>query len=173
MKSPLPTLQKCNSKKLSFKCQCQVCRLRFGKRPHQISIYRSIRIYLHISEELLLILESSSHYPCFSNDLYCLSRVSMNSLVFTSRWQLVERKPNPTLLLTQGIINLPHHVDMVWGQLAFDDTVSYTQWWKYKLAEVMAIVAYFSSKMSVNCLVHVCPPYRKALSGPNRHRWDS
>ena len=32
-----------------------------------------------------------------------------------------------TFLPTQGIFNLPHHIDMVSAQLAFDDTVSYTQ----------------------------------------------
>ena len=32
------------------------------------------------------------------------------------------RKAEPTLLLTQGIFNLLHHIDM-----AFDDAVSYTQ----------------------------------------------
>ena len=50
------------------------------------------------------------------------------------------RKPKPTLLptLTQGIFNLPHHIGMVWQKLAFDDTVSYTQWQTSKLAEVMA-----------------------------------
>ena len=31
------------------------------------------------------------------------------------------------LLPPQGIFNLPHHVSMVWEQLAFDDAVSYTQ----------------------------------------------
>ena len=28
---------------------------------------------------------------------------------------------------TQGIFNLPHHIGMVWQELAFDDAVSYTQ----------------------------------------------
>ena len=33
----------------------------------------------------------------------------------------------PILLLIQWIFNLPHHIDMVWEELAFDDTVSYSQ----------------------------------------------
>ena len=32
----------------------------------------------------------------------------------------------PTLLSTQGIFNLSHHIGMVWEELAFDDAVSYT-----------------------------------------------
>ena len=38
-----------------------------------------------------------------------------------------DRKPEPTPLLTQGIFHLPHHIGMVWEELAFDNTVSYTQ----------------------------------------------
>ena len=38
-----------------------------------------------------------------------------------------KKKAQPTLLLTQGIFNLPHHIGMVWEQLSFDDAVSYTQ----------------------------------------------
>ena len=38
------------------------------------------------------------------------------------RW----RKTEPTLLPTQGIVNLPHHIGMVLEELAFDDAVSYT-----------------------------------------------
>ena len=45
------------------------------------------------------------------------------------------RKPKPAL---KGIFNLPRHIGMVWEELAFDDAVSYTQWWKCILAEVMA-----------------------------------
>ena len=36
------------------------------------------------------------------------------------------RKAETTLLLTQGIYNLPHHIGMVREELAFDDAVSYT-----------------------------------------------
>ena len=74
----------------------------------------------------------------FPPDFYCLPRISLNNLVFTIRRQLVDRKPEPTPLLTHGIFNLPHHIDMVREQLTFGDAVSYTQWWKFKLAGVMA-----------------------------------
>ena len=37
------------------------------------------------------------------------------------------RKSKPTLLLTQGIFNLPHHIGKVWQELAFVDAVSYRQ----------------------------------------------
>ena len=77
------------------------------------------------------------YFFLFLEDLYRLSSISLNSLIFTIRRQLVERKPEHTILLTQGIFILPHHINMV-EQLAFDDAVSYTQRWKSKLAEVMA-----------------------------------
>ena len=38
-------------------------------------------------------------------------------------YEMRRRKADPTLLPTQGIFNLPHHIGMVW-----DDAVSYTQW---------------------------------------------
>ena len=37
------------------------------------------------------------------------------------------RKPEPTLLPTQWIFNLRHHLSMVQEELAFDDAVSYAQ----------------------------------------------
>ena len=37
------------------------------------------------------------------------------------------RKPEPTLLPTQRIVNLPHHIGTVWEELTFDDVVHYTQ----------------------------------------------
>ena len=43
-------------------------------------------------------------------------------------YEMRRRNPESTLLLTQGIVNLPHHIDMVSEELAFDDAVSYTQW---------------------------------------------
>jgi hypothetical protein len=35
-----------------------------------------------------------------------------------------DRNPEPTLLPTKGIFHLPHHIDMVWEKLAFDNAVS-------------------------------------------------
>ena len=37
----------------------------------------------------------------------------------------MRRKPEPTLVPTQGIFNLPDHIGMVWEELVFDDDVSY------------------------------------------------
>ena len=34
--------------------------------------------------------------------------------------EMRRRKPEPLLLPTQGIFNLPHHIDMVWEELAYD-----------------------------------------------------
>ena len=54
-------------------------------------------------------------------------------------YEMRRRKPKPTRLPTQWIFNLPDHICMVWEELAFDDAVSYKpQWWKSKLAEMMA-----------------------------------
>ena len=52
-----------------------------------------------------------------------------NNISVISRWwyKMRRRKHEPTLLLTQGIFNHPHHIGMVWEELAFDDTISYTQ----------------------------------------------
>ena len=55
-------------------------------------------------------------------------------------YEMRRRKPEPTSLPTQGIFNLPHPIDMIWEELAFNDAVSCTQQWKSKLAEVMACV---------------------------------
>ena len=44
-------------------------------------------------------------------------------MMYEMRW----KKPEPTLLLTQGIFNLPHHIGMVWEELAFDDNKLYTE----------------------------------------------
>ena len=41
--------------------------------------------------------------------------------------EMRRKKPEPTLLPTKGIFNLPHHIGMVGEELAFDDTVCYTQ----------------------------------------------
>ena len=46
----------------------------------------------------------------------------------TSRYGMRRRKPMPTLLPTQWIFNLSHHIGIVSRELAFDDTESYT-WW--------------------------------------------
>ena len=37
------------------------------------------------------------------------------------------RKPEPTLLQTQGIFKIAHHIGMVREELAFDDAASYMQ----------------------------------------------
>ena len=49
----------------------------------------------------------------------------------------MRRKPEPTLLLTRGIFNLPNHTDMVLEELSFDNAIKYALWWKSRLAEVM------------------------------------
>ena len=52
--------------------------------------------------------------------------ISVISWGWYDAWDKKE-KPKPTLLLTQGIFNLPHHIGMVLEELTFDDAVSYTQ----------------------------------------------
>ena len=41
---------------------------------------------------------------------------------------MIMRLSEPTLLPTQGILNLPQDIGMVWEELAFDDDATYTQW---------------------------------------------
>ena len=41
--------------------------------------------------------------------------------------QTRRRKPETTVLPTQGFFNCSHYIGMVWQKLAFDDTISYTQ----------------------------------------------
>ena len=45
-------------------------------------------------------------------------------------YEMKRRKPEPTLLPTQGIFNLAHHIGMVpiREELAFADAVNYRQW---------------------------------------------
>ena len=43
-------------------------------------------------------------------------------------YEMRRRKPESTLLPTQGIFNHPNHIGMVWEELAVDDAVSYTLW---------------------------------------------
>ena len=71
--------------------------------------------------------------------LVCLSyAIATVFQLYQGMNEMRRKKPEPTLLLTQGILSLPHHIDMVWEELGFDDAVSHTQWWKSKLAEMMA-----------------------------------
>ena len=42
-------------------------------------------------------------------------------------YDIQRRNPKPTLLPTRGLFNLPHHIGTVREELAFDDTVHYTQ----------------------------------------------
>ena len=41
--------------------------------------------------------------------------------------EMKRKKPEHTLLPTQGIFKLPHHIGMVLEELAFDNAASYTQ----------------------------------------------
>ena len=112
---------------------------------------------------LVIMYLLTSIWYIFLGDLYCLSRISLNSLVFTIRRQVVPRKPKRTLLQTQGIFNLPHHIYMVWEQMAFDDAVRYTQQWKSKLAEVMAWgLEPLTFKLGVRLQNKVRPPNHSA-----------
>ena len=43
-------------------------------------------------------------------------------------YEMRSAKPEPTLLPTQQIFNIPYYIGMVWEELAFDDDASYTQW---------------------------------------------
>ena len=62
--------------------------------------------------------------------LLCCAIVTVFQLYHSSDMmrEMRRRKPEPTLLPTQGVFNLTHHTGMVCEELAFDDTASYTQW---------------------------------------------
>ena len=51
--------------------------------------------------------------------------------------EMRRRNPEPTLLQTQTIFNLPDNTGMVWEELAFDDAISYLLRRKSKLAEMI------------------------------------
>ena len=42
-------------------------------------------------------------------------------------YEMRRQKPEPTLLLPQGVFNLPQHLGIIWEELAFDDAESYAQ----------------------------------------------
>ena len=56
-------------------------------------------------------------------------------------YEMRRRKPNPSRLLTYGIFNVPHHISMVWEELAFNDDVSYTEQWKWIAAAQLNVIA--------------------------------
>ena len=76
--------------------------------------------------------------------LYTIAKVFQLYLGSDMMSEKTRRKPAPILSPTQGIFNLPHHIVMVWEELAFDDAVSYTQWWKWISAQlkVMAVTGF-------------------------------
>ena len=74
----------------------------------------------------LLAWEVSAHYKTIY-DLYAFKPPIALEL-FRAQ---TSSKPEPPLLPTQGIFDLPHHIGMVWKELAFKDAVSYTQGWEY------------------------------------------
>ena len=76
----------------------------------------SVRDWMGQYQDTILFLVVSHH----NNSI---SVISWWCYGYEMRW----RQPKPTLLLTRGIFNLPHHMGLVWEELAFDNAVSYTQ----------------------------------------------
>ena len=67
------------------------------------------------------------------------------SYIMAVIWCKMRRwKPEPTLLPTQEIVNLPHHIGIVREELAFDGAISYTQWGEWIAAElnVMSVTGF-------------------------------
>ena len=54
------------------------------------------------------------------------------------------RKPEPTLLLSQGIFNFPHHIYMVADELVIDDAVDDSVEWIAAQVNVMALSGFIS-----------------------------
>ena len=66
------------------------------------------------------------------------------------RWEGdVWDEPEPTLLLTQGIFNHPHHIDMVWE--------GYSLWWRCKLYTVWKWIAAQLNIIAVTGESYPCP----------------
>ena len=67
-------------------------------------------------------------------------------------------KPEHTLLQTQGIFNLPHHIGMVWEELASDNTNLYMarKW-----------IAAQLNVMGVTGIIYPCP---NAMSPPSNEQ---
>ena len=58
---------------------------------------------------------------------YAIATVFQLYLGIDVMYKMSRRNPKPPLLLTRGIFNLPHHTYMVLEEMAFHDTVSYSQ----------------------------------------------
>ena len=58
---------------------------------------------------------------------YAIATVKQLHLGDNMVYEMRRRKPKHTLLLTQWIFNLPHHIDVLREEHAFDDALSYTQ----------------------------------------------
>ena len=54
-------------------------------------------------------------------------------------YEMRRRKLEPTLFLTQGIDNLPHHIGMVREELAFDDAVNTAGKWITAQLNIIAV----------------------------------
>ena len=71
-----------------------------------------------------------SRYHSCSERSVCLLLVYTIATVFQlyhgsdMMYEMRMKNPKPTLLPTQRIFNLQHHIDMTWEELAFDDAVS-------------------------------------------------
>ena len=66
--------------------------------------------------------------------------------------EMTRTKPEPTLLPIQGIFNFPHHIGMVWEELAFDDTVKLYGVGKWIAAwlNIIAVTPFIMSSFIIN-----------------------
>ena len=83
-------------------------------------------------------------------------------------YEMRSRKPEPTLLRTQRIFNLPHHIGMVREELAFNDAVSYAQWVVAPQSELRLGSHWFSSSRVSNLGIQLPRP-TKMKDGCSTH----
>ena len=96
-----------------------------------ICIYRRFCLFVCLKSTLLLFYAvSTSVAQLYLGCLLVMILHHSNSISVISRrlYDVWDEEPEPTLLPTQAIFNLPHHIGMVEDELAFDDYASYAQW---------------------------------------------
>ena len=95
---------------------------------HQHGLHRTAQCLLSPEVSALLSPEVSTGLsPVCLLLLYNIATVFQLYHGSDMMYEMRRRKPEPTLLLTEAIFNLQHHIDMILEELAFDDAISCTQ----------------------------------------------
>ena len=122
---------------------CQVFVMRSGEGEGSICWAANLALeYLQVAE-LLLVADLVAHrIPVLICFVFVIVLRHSNIISVISWWwyDVWDEKEKATLLPTQRIFNLPHHIlYMLWEELAFYDVVSYTQRGKWTAAQLNVI----------------------------------